>query len=199
MLPAVNSGPQCGGARIRKGNPKRQARGQDRRDASGCERSGIRDAWIRLVALSSAPLEPEGTSAVIDYVAQLTKGKIVLWCYLIWYCVVVFFYFDPTPRIWINSFGISLVIGIALMLSVATPPRTNAGRWQTIRLFLMPFCVSSFSSLIKGHSFMLVIPPKPNEAIAAVIACTAFIGMVSVVRWTRRATGGRLHSSVMEE
>ena len=136
---------------------------------------------------------------MIDYLARLTKGKIVLWCYLIWYCVVVFFYFDPTPRIWINSLGISVVIGFALLLSVSKPPPTSAGRWQTIRLFLMPFCVSSFSSLIKGHGFTLVIPPKAKEVIAAVIACTAFIGVVSVVRWATRATGARPHSSVVRE
>jgi hypothetical protein len=136
---------------------------------------------------------------VIDYFAQLTKGKIVLWCYLIWYCVVVFFSFDTTPRIWINSLGISLIIGIALLLSVSKPPPTSAGRWQTIRLFLMPFCVSSFSSLIKGQGFTLVMPPKANEAIVAVIACTVFIGMVSVVRWATRVTGGRPRSSVVRE
>jgi len=34
---------------------------------------------------------------MIRYFCKLTKGKMVLWCYLIWYLVTVFFYFDPAP------------------------------------------------------------------------------------------------------
>ena len=32
-----------------------------------------------------------------------------------------------------------------------------------LRLFLMPFCVSSFSQLIKGKGFVLVFPPDLHE------------------------------------
>ena len=54
------------------------------------------------------------------YLAKLETGKLVLWCYLIWYLVTLVFYFDPSPAIWINSIGISVIIGIALLLSVGS-------------------------------------------------------------------------------
>ena len=80
-----------------------------------------------------------------DYLAQLSLGRAVLWCYLIWYLVMVFFHFDPAPRLWITSLGISAVIGVGLLLSVSAPgAAVTRDRWQIARLFLMPFCVSSF-------------------------------------------------------
>ncbi len=121
------------------------------------------------------------------YFASLPPGKIVLWCYLIWYVVTVVQYFDPAPSIWLNSLGISAVIGFALVLSVGgkgAPPRD---RWQTFRLFMMPFCVSSFSSLIKGHGFVLIFPPRLGEFALGAGACAVFVALVFGLR---RATSG---------
>lgn len=56
---------------------------------------------------------------MIRYFAELRTGKTVLWCYLIWYLAAVFNHFDTSPAIWINSIGISAVVGTGLMLSVS--------------------------------------------------------------------------------
>ena len=69
------------------------------------------------------------------------------------------FYFDPSPAIWLNAAGISAIIGIALLLSVSLPPGAKRDPWQTFRLFMMPFGVSSFSQLIKGQGFILIPLP----------------------------------------
>lgn len=116
------------------------------------------------------------------YFIALKKGKIALWCYLIWYLVTLFFYFDPSPAIWLNSLGISVVIGVALLLSVSNQTAQGVDRWQVFRLFLMPFCVSSFSSLIKDHGFILIVPPRAIEQITAVGLCLAFIGIISLLK-----------------
>lgn len=110
----------------------------------------------------------------------------MLWCYLIWYLVVVAFYFDPSPRIWLNFIGISIVIGAALVLSVSNPGQTGNAGWQTFHLFLMPFCVSSFSSLIKGNGFFLILPPKPREQLVLALACAGFFVFIALVK--RRGT-----------
>jgi hypothetical protein len=123
---------------------------------------------------------------MLSYLANLSNGKTVLWCYLVWYLVILAFYFDPSPRIWINSMGISVVIGIALILSVAKGPVTKVDHWQTFRLFAMPFCVSSFSSLIKGQGFLLVVPPVPFQVAVAVSACGAFVLLVVCVKALNR-------------
>jgi hypothetical protein len=116
---------------------------------------------------------------VVNYFRNLATGKLILWCYLLWYCVTLVFYFDPSIRLWLNSVGISVVIGFALQLSVQ---RTGRDPWQTFRLFMMPFCVSSFSSLIKGQGFWLILPPKPIELLCCVGICVIFVGWVKFLR-----------------
>lgn len=88
---------------------------------------------------------------VIQYLYKIKLDKTILWCYLIWYVVVIYFYFEPSLKIWINSIGISAVIGTGLMFSVSSGKTGKSVHWQTFRLYLMPFCVSSFSALIKGR------------------------------------------------
>ena len=108
------------------------------------------------------------------YFAQLPAGKIALWCFLIWYASTVIHHFDPTPAIWLNALGISAIIGVALYLSVNNPA-SPPDRWTTLRLFIMPFCVSSFSQLIKGRGFVLVFPPDLRELAVSLGACAAFV------------------------
>jgi hypothetical protein len=116
------------------------------------------------------------------YLALLSPGKIVLWCFLIWYAATVVQHFDPAPAIWLNALGISAVIGVALYLSVREPGKPAPDRWTVARLFLMPFCVSSFSQLIKGRGFILVFPVDAREIAASFAACAAFVLIVLAVK-----------------
>lgn len=68
------------------------------------------------------------------------------------------------------------------MLSVSGPSGQMIDHWQTFRLFMMPFCVSSFSSLIKGREFIFIIPPKFSEQLASVGACLLFLIVVYVTK-----------------
>ena len=118
----------------------------------------------------------------LRYLANLTTGRIVLWCFLIWYLATVIHHWDPTPSIWLNALGISAIIGIALYLSVREPGKPPPDRWTVMRLFLMPFCVSSFSQLIKGKGFVLVFPPDLHEIAVSLAACAVFVVFVFLVR-----------------
>lgn len=106
----------------------------------------------------------------------------ILWCYLIWYLVTVVAHFDASPRIWLTSLGISAIVGIALLLSIRGEARTALGRWQIFRLFLMPFCVSSFSALIKGEDYFLVLPARAPELYLSIGLCALFILVVRILR-----------------
>src|SRR6476661_313814 len=66
------------------------------------------------------------------YLANLTTGRIVLWCYAIWYCVHVWSHFDANPRLWLTSIGLSAIIGTALLISTRSSSRgrTELDRWQ---------------------------------------------------------------------
>jgi hypothetical protein len=123
----------------------------------------------------------------VRYFANLPPGKIVLWCFLLWYLATVIHHFDPAPAIWLNALGISAIIGIALYLSVREPGKAAPDRWTVLRLFLMPFCVSSFSQLIKGRGFVLVFPPDARENAISLAACAVFVLTVFVVKRTLRS------------
>lgn len=128
---------------------------------------------------------------MIRYLANLTTGKMILWCFLIWYVATVIHYFDPAPAIWLNALGISAIIGVALYLSVRDPAKPPPDRWTVLRLFLMPFCVSSFSQLIKDQGFVLVLPPDPREIGVSIAACAAFVIAVGAIKRIFRSASSR--------
>ena len=122
----------------------------------------------------------------LKYLSQLAPGKIVLWCYLIWYLVTVVTHFDASPGLWLSSLGISAIVGFALLLSVQQRSAVAPNRWQTFRLFLMPFCVSSFSALIKGQGYFLVLPSRPLELSLSISLCGIFVFLVLGLKRTQR-------------
>ena len=120
----------------------------------------------------------------IRYLAELTTPRLVLWCYLIWWAFVAVRYFDPSPRLWLSSLGISAIIGTGLYLSTVHGGRTRTRLepWQIARLYLMPFCVSSFAALIKGQGFVLVFYPTLAANASAALACLGFVAASTLAR-----------------
>ncbi len=105
----------------------------------------------------------------------------VLWCYAIWYVVNVSLHFDGSARLWLTSLGLSGIIGFALLLSTATGT-TRLDRWQVFRLFLMPFCVSSFAALVKDLDYVLICPPSLRENAIGLGAIAVFLAVVMGLR-----------------
>jgi hypothetical protein len=126
----------------------------------------------------------------LKYLSELSPGKIALWCYLIWYLVTVVAHFDASPGLWFSSLGISAIVGFGLLLSVQNEPSLSSNRWQTFRLFLMPFCVSSFSALIKGQGYILVLPSRPLELSLSLLLCAIFVLFVLALKRIQRAVRG---------
>lgn len=116
------------------------------------------------------------------YMAHIRPGRLVLWCYLIWYFVTLYYHFDPSPKLWVNSVGISVVIGTALMLSVST--NTSTDYWQAFRLYWMPFAVSSFAALIKNQHYFVIFSSNIGEVLTALGCCGLFLAMVAIVKWS---------------
>jgi hypothetical protein len=125
---------------------------------------------------------------ILRYLSNLSKGRLILWCYFIWYCVVLVRYFDPSPRLWLTSLGLSLIIGIALYLSTtaADNVQVQLDFWKTFRLFLMPFCVSSFAALVKGKGFILIFSPRPVEILMAAACCLTLCLLVAILKGLNR-------------
>lgn len=113
----------------------------------------------------------------------------MLWCYAIWYFVNVAHHFDPRPRLWLTSVGLSAIIGTALLISTRTSSRgtTDLDRWQIFRLYLMPFCVSSFAALVKDAGYILVFPPSLTENAIGL----GLIALVVLITWSLKPKGSR--------
>ena len=131
-------------------------------------------------------------SAPLRYLAHLSAGRALLWCYFIWYLVVLVRHFDPDPWLWLTSVGMSAIIGVALYISTtaAATVRGGLGFWPTFRLFMMPLCVSSFAALVKGKGFVLVFSPHVSDLAWGAGLCLAFLGAVAAAR--RRGNRGPL-------
>ncbi|MEQ1776772.1 MAG: hypothetical protein ABL891_23545 [Burkholderiales bacterium] len=122
---------------------------------------------------------------LLNYFGNLRTGKIILWCYLIWYVVMVVFYFDPRISLWANSLGISVVIATGLILSVMPAAGIRAmEKWAIARLFMMPFAVSSFAALIKDQGFIIIFSPRMHENLIAIGACAFFVIVSSICKWS---------------
>jgi hypothetical protein len=125
---------------------------------------------------------------LLRYLANLTTGRIILWCYAIWYVVNVTAQFEARPRLWFNSLGLAAIIGTALLISTRASSKgtTDLDRWQIFRLYLMPFCVSSFAALIKDANYLLIFPPTGRENLVGVGLMTAFVLAVLVLKKAKR-------------
>jgi len=124
---------------------------------------------------------------LLRYLRQLDTARLVLWCYAIWYAVVLVRYFDPSPMLWLTSIGLSGIIGCALLLSTrAAIGASRLNGWGIFRLFLMPFCVSSFAALVKGRGFILIFAPNLRENLLALGLCAAFCTFVTLLRRRKR-------------
>jgi hypothetical protein len=129
----------------------------------------------------------------LDYFRKLDSSRTILWCYAIWYAVVLVRYFDASPQIWLTSLGLSAIIGCALLLSTRAATRgAPLAKWGVFRLFLMPFCVSSFSALVKGRGFFLVFSPRWEETLTAVALCVGFCGTLALLRRHRGSSWGNV-------
>jgi hypothetical protein len=128
---------------------------------------------------------------LLRYFGTLTTGRIVLWCYAIWYVVNVALRFDPQPRLWITSIGLSGIIGLALLLSTraSSTGTTRLDGWQIFRLFLMPFCVSSFAALVKGKEYVLIFPPSVKENCIGGGFIALFLLVTAILRATYTKPG----------
>jgi hypothetical protein len=123
----------------------------------------------------------------LRYLAGLSRGRFVLWCYFIWWTVVLVRYFDPSPQIWLTSLGLSFIIGAALYINTTASgaARVKLEPWPKFRLFLTPFCVSSFSALVKGQGFFLIFSPRWQDLAVAAGACAGLGALVLLARRLR--------------
>ena len=82
------------------------------------------------------------------------------------------------------ALGLSGIIGVARWISTSSSSSgtTRLDRWQVLRLFLMPFCVSSFAALVKDQGYVLVFAPSLALNAAGFAAVAVFVAGVTRLR-----------------
>ena len=128
---------------------------------------------------------------LIRYLQNLSAGRIILWCYFIWWTVSIVHHFDASPRIWLTSLGLSAIIGVALIISTqpSSGLRSKMDPWVMFRLFLMPFCVSSFAALVKDAGYVLAFPPSWRENATGAALIVVFLLVVWLGKKSHAAKG----------
>lgn len=126
----------------------------------------------------------------MNYLSSLNTARTILWCYFLWYATTAARCFDPSLRLWATSLGLSAIIGFGLLLSTAHAggQRTELGRWQVIRLFLMPFCVSSFAALVKDKGYILIFSPNMRDNLESATLCAGFVMSTWIAKRITQAT-----------
>jgi xanthine/uracil permease len=123
---------------------------------------------------------------LVRYFALLPPSRLILWSYVIWWLFMVTYYFSSDPRLWAMSLGIGLIVGFALMLCTGpvTLDRFRKRFWESLRLFVCPFMVSSFSAAVTGKNFILVFSPNWEENAAAVTGIILFLLLTRMLNIT---------------
>ncbi|MBL7225026.1 MAG: hypothetical protein ISS59_02730 [Desulfobacteraceae bacterium] len=117
---------------------------------------------------------------MFGYLSRLSNGMKILWCYLIWYLYFGLEYFESDLELWRRSLGIALLVGLALNINAFCSFKgiiNASNKWQILRFFVIPFCVSSFPVLIKDKGFLLFFSPSLKENLIALSLCMLFLSL----------------------
>ena len=124
------------------------------------------------------------------YLVELSFVKRMLWIYFIWYLVILIGYFDADLTLWLTAFGISAIVGTANNLNAyASNGKDRLDAWMVVRFYLAPFCVASFSAMVKGQGFFLIFPPTLHENAIGLAACLIFYVLAALAAQTRLQKG----------
>lgn len=121
---------------------------------------------------------------LIRYLASLDPRRALLWCGFIWYAVLMGRHAPFMPGPWVNAAGIALVVGLVLTANAIPAGGTwrQLDRWSLLRFFVIPFCVSSFSSTMRDAGLVVIFPRNLADNSFAVAGVARFILLCAAVR-----------------
>lgn len=115
--------------------------------------------------------------------------RLTLHAALIWYLVVMAFEWQSlTSHAVLQSFAMSMVVGALLTLNAIAPGHhlRDLTPRQVLRFFIIPFCVSSFSTATSGTYWIIFSPDRDVNALA-IGAVLLILGPWIVLRRLRAA------------
>lgn len=119
-----------------------------------------------------------------SYLTRLDARRLLLWSALLWYAVTMARHATADPRVWLGAAGIASVVGVMLAANAipAGGSWRGLGFWPALRFFLIPFCVASFSSVMREVGLVVVFPRNLPDNLWAGGAVTAFLLLCAAAR-----------------
>mgnify|MGYP000554305533 CR=1 FL=1 len=125
---------------------------------------------------------------IIDYLAQLDSRRKLLWSAFIWYAVMMGRHAAFIPEPWLKAIGIAMVVGLILVANAVPVGKTwrDLGLWPLLRCFLIPFCVSSFSTATSEVQMVAIFPRNLADNMIGGAAVAGFFVLSGVARLLKR-------------
>lgn len=130
---------------------------------------------------------------IVAYLAGLDRARTLLWAAFSWYLAMIARHPPASLEAWANAAGIAAVVGTILLANAY-----NAGHsprslrfWPTARFFLIPLCVSSFSTTMRAPGLVLVFS---RDMIDNLWGAGAVAGLLAA-RWLARLSHATLQGA----
>uniref|UniRef100_A0A6U2Z8K1 Uncharacterized protein n=2 Tax=Lotharella globosa TaxID=91324 RepID=A0A6U2Z8K1_9EUKA len=135
-----------------------------------------------------------------------------VWFLLFWYIYVMAFFGADDASVWGTAVGIMFIIGFTLTGNMYHAPFEkywSEKKWATLRVFIIPFCVSSYSSSVslQQDKFVFIFPKDAGITVgglvlAGVLTGSLFAFRVLAIKYgyhTSKTSGGLKHQELDEK
>ncbi|MBI2511927.1 MAG: hypothetical protein HYV96_08110 [Opitutae bacterium] len=122
--------------------------------------------------------------SIVAYLAGLDRARTLLWSAFGWYLIMILRHPPGSFDAWANAAGIAVVVGAILLANAdhAGVSPQKLGFWPIARFFLIPFCVSSFSTAMRASGLVLIFSRDMNDNLWGVGAVAGLLA----TRWSAR-------------
>jgi len=138
---------------------------------------------------------------VVAYLAGLDRPRTLLWAAFLWYLAMMARHPPGALATWVNAAGIAAVVGMSLLANASPPggsPR-SLRFWPTARFFLIPFCVSSFSTTMRASGLVLVFSRDLADNLLGAGAIAGLLVVRSLARLSRATPRGAIGRSLASD
>mmetsp|Transcript_27707 Transcript_27707/g.51666 ORF Transcript_27707/g.51666 Transcript_27707/m.51666 type:complete len:126 (+) Transcript_27707:998-1375(+) len=111
----------------------------------------------------------------ISFWAHACRPPLIpMWFLLFWYIYIMGFYGANEGGVWGTAIGIMFIVGFMLTGNMYHAPFEKYWRekkWATFRVFIIPFCVSSYSASVSLQSdkFAFIFPKDAAITIGGLV------------------------------
>mmetsp|Transcript_8440 Transcript_8440/g.20748 ORF Transcript_8440/g.20748 Transcript_8440/m.20748 type:complete len:201 (-) Transcript_8440:356-958(-) len=132
--------------------------------------------------------ERGGWCEIAFWVHSCRTPLLPVWFLMFWYIYIMGFFGVPDPEVWGPAVGIAFIVGCVLTGNMYNGPFEEFWRkrkYPTMRVFAIPFCVSSYSSTlqVRKEDFAFIFPKNAGICVGGLILAGILTSFVWFFRW----------------